>query len=92
MTFPEAGFSLKEDREKGQGDTKKRTEITNELDDILFPQLEKEKDPGRRRDLARQIREKLREGRRVFEKLGRKGKDELERDYQRLKKLEEGPS
>lgn len=87
MESPEISFTPREIKDRERKEGKKRAEITVELDE-LFRRMEKESDPDIRGSIAGQIRGLLRRGRRVFERLKREGKDELEEYRRHLEELE----
>jgi DNA polymerase III delta prime subunit len=87
MESPEISLAPREIKERERKEGKKRTEITVELDD-LFQRMERESDPVIRDNLAGQIERALERGRRVFEKLGKSGEDELQEYFRRLRNLE----
>lgn len=91
MESIEANFSIRESEERRRREAEKRSGITKELDE-LFERIEKESDPVVRDNIADQIERILERGRRVFEKLGRSGKDELQEYFHRLRKLQKTSS
>jgi hypothetical protein len=87
MESSEISLAPEKIKERGREETKERTRITKELDE-LFRRMGSESDPVVRDDIAKQIRRELKGGRRVFEKLGKSGEDELQEHYRHLRELE----